>query len=61
MQNYLDENFIRKEIALSRDDLRPAIPADEVFASLDASILQIETQLALQYAGTHAVLNLSNF
>lgn len=44
--NQLEVNFIRKAIALSREDTRPALPANEVFASLDAAILDAENSPA---------------
>lgn len=42
MLEQLDANFIRKAIALSREDARPAITAEAVFAELETIILAAE-------------------
>jgi len=48
MLNHLETDFVRKAIALSRADSRPAISAEDVFSVLEASISQIENQSKLR-------------
>ncbi len=46
MLNRLDIDYLRDAIAASRRDPRPSIPAEQVFAELEAAIEQVAAEQA---------------